>query len=109
MRYISKSSSTKPERIFIEILKEKHIPFKHRVKVEDREIDFIIGHYAIEIDGHRQSAQRNEWLFSNGYTPIHYTNFALLNNRPAVEQDITNKYYGLRATHNRSGTSWGPK
>jgi very-short-patch-repair endonuclease len=104
MRFISKRTSTKAERIFIEILKANHIQFKYHVKLEDREIDFIIEHYAIEIDGHRQSAQKNDWILSNGYVPIHYTNYALLKNRSAVEQDITNRYHGLFTSRNRTTT-----
>lgn len=92
MRYITKKSSTKPERIFIEILKKHHIPFQYSVTVNGHEIDFIIGKYAVEIDGHRQSSERNQFIFERGYIPIHYTNRALLQNRTAVEQDITDKY-----------------
>lgn len=95
MRYITKKSSTKPERIFIEILKENHIPFEYSVTINEREIDFIIGKYAIEIDGHRQSQERNQWLFEEGFIPVHYTNHALLKNRIGVEQDIKSKYYGI--------------
>lgn len=93
MRVIIKTrSSTKPERIFYEILKKNHIPFKFHVNVEGKEIDFIIGYYAIEIDGHRQSSSRNDWILSQGYTPIHYSNHALLTNRVGVENDIKSKY-----------------
>lgn len=89
---LSKSSSTKAERLFAEILKRNHIPFKHRVKIEGKEIDFLIGNYAIEIDGHSQESIRNTWLFSQGLIPIHYTNNALRTNLSAVEEDIRNKY-----------------
>lgn len=89
---IQKRSSTKPERIFYEILKKNHIHFKYHVLVDDREIDFIVGNYAIEIDGHEQSSQRNAWLLSKGYQLIHYRNSALLKNRSVVEEDITSKY-----------------
>lgn len=94
---ISKHSSTKAERIFSEILKKHHIPFKHREIVGRREVDFIVGRYAIEIDGHEQSAQRNDWLIKKGYVPLHYNNKALLKNRTAVEQDIIDKH-GLQST-----------
>lgn len=90
--HINKQSSTKPERIFIEILKAHHIPFRYSVILDGHEIDFIIGKYAVEIDGHRQSSERNQWLFERGFTPVHYTNRALLKNRQAVEQDIIDKY-----------------
>jgi very-short-patch-repair endonuclease len=95
MRYITKSSSTKPERIFIEILKANHIPFKYSTVINGREIDFIIGKYAIEIDGHEQSIEKNRWLFSKGFVPVHYNNHALLKDRQGVERDITQKIHGL--------------
>lgn len=89
---INRRSSTKPERIFYEILKLNHIPFRHRVEIEGREIDFILGNYAVEIDGHSQSSLRNAWIISRGYIPVHYGNNALLTNRRVVEADIVSKY-----------------
>ncbi len=75
MRYnIDKKKSTKPERIFYEVLKELHIPFKHRWIIQNREIDFVVGNYAIEIDGHEQDTTKNEVLASLGYIPIHLHN-----------------------------------
>lgn len=100
---IHRRSSTKAERIFYEILKRNHIPFRHRVIIDGKEIDFIVGKYAIEIDGHQQSSQRNEWLFSKGFIPVHYTNSALRNNAQVVEQDITQKY-GIHSTTPRSSS-----
>ncbi len=97
MRLINKVSSTKPERIFIEILKSHHIPFKYSRVINGKEIDFIIGQYAVEIDGHKQSSERNQWLLEQGFIPIHYTNSALLKNRSGVEYDITSKYYGIHS------------
>ena len=88
---IDKKNSTKAERIFYEILKKNKIPFKHRVKIEGREIDFIIGKYAIEIDGHEQSSKRNKWLLDLGYIPLHYTNSALYNHKKTVEEQIIKK------------------
>ena len=89
---LRKSSSTKAERIFYEILKKNHIPFRHRVVIDGHEIDFIVGQYAIEIDGHEQSTHRNDWLFKLDLIPIHYHNRALQNSRSVVEKDITSKY-----------------
>ena len=71
---ISKQNSTKPERKFAEYLKRHHIPFKHRVKICGREIDFLIDDHAIEIDGHVQDVNKNEQLVKAGYIPIHFTN-----------------------------------
>jgi len=86
-----KKNSTKAERIFHEILKKNKIPFKFREKIEGKEIDFIIGKYAIEIDGHSQSTKRNTWLFKLGFIPLHYSNNALYNHRNKVEEKIKNK------------------
>lgn len=88
---ITKRSSTKAERVFSEILKKFHIPFKHRVKVNGREIDFVIGKYAIEIDGHPQSAVRNDWLIKEGFTPLHFTNRVILTDRENVEKSLIPK------------------
>lgn len=71
---LKKRHSTKNERRFMENLKRNHIPFKYKVKIEGREIDFIIGQYAIEIDGHKQDGSKNEMLARNGYIPIHINN-----------------------------------
>ena len=75
MRYsILKNKSTKAERQFYEILKELHIPFKHRWIIGNREIDFLIGKYVIEIDGHKQDSSKNIDLIEKGYIPIHFNN-----------------------------------
>lgn len=89
---IRKSSSTKAERIFSELLKKNHIPFIHRKKIEGHEIDFIVGSYAIEIDGHEQNHHRNDWLVKLGFIPLHYRNNALMNRKSEVERDIKEKY-----------------
>lgn len=86
-----KKHSTKGERQFAEILKDNHIPFLHRTLVEGREVDFIVGKYAIEIDGHPQDASRNAMLVRNGYVPLHYHNRLLLNSREEVEKNIIEK------------------
>lgn len=71
---VSKKHSTKPERIVYEVLKELHIPFKHRWIVNGREVDFIFGNVALEIDGHTQDGDKNRMLVEAGYTPIHLHN-----------------------------------
>lgn len=71
---IDKKHSTKSERIVYECLKEMKIPFKHRWIIQGREIDFVIGKYAIEIDGHEQDEVKNEILANLGYIPIHIHN-----------------------------------
>jgi len=67
-------SSTKAERRFYEKLKVAHISFRSKVKINGREVDFIIGKYAIDIDGHKQDATKNEMLVREGYIPIHISN-----------------------------------
>ncbi len=71
---LNRSQSTKAERKFSEILKELHIPFRYKVLIEGREIDFIIGTYAIEINGHGQDVEKNYMLIRQGYSPIHINN-----------------------------------
>ena len=66
--------STKAERRFSEILKKLHIPFQTKVKINDREIDFLIKNYAIDIDGHKQDVAKNKMLIEAGYNPIHFNN-----------------------------------
>ena len=80
-------------------MKKYHIPFKHREKLNGHEIDFIVGIYAVEIDGHPQQSVRNKMISDCGFTPLHYHNDALLKNRQEVEKDITTKLkiYGIRS------------
>lgn len=85
---ILKKHSTYPERILYEILKENRIPFKHRWIIEGREIDFVIGKLAIEIDGHEQNEEKNNMLVANGYVPIHIHNSEILNDRELITKKI---------------------
>jgi len=65
---------TKAERRFAERLKSLHIPFRTKVKINHREVDFIIGKYAIDIDGHEQDTSKNKMLVEAGYIPLHLSN-----------------------------------
>ncbi len=69
-----KKHFTKAERIFGRVLQESRIAFKTKVKIKGYEVDFLVGRYAIEIDGHEQKGEKNELLAKHGYTPIHLTN-----------------------------------
>ena len=71
---LSKKSSTKSERRFMELLKKLRIPFKTKVKINNREVDFLIKNVAIDIDCHEQDWEKNDMLVRNGYIPIHYNN-----------------------------------
>lgn len=71
---ITRKNSTKAERRVYELLKKHHIPFRFKNKINGREVDFIIGKYAVEIDGHKQDGFKNEMLAKEGYTPIHIEN-----------------------------------
>lgn len=71
---LKKNKSTKSERRFMERLKANHIPFRTKIKINGREIDFIIGKYAIDIDCHGQDGLKNQMLVSEGYIPIHINN-----------------------------------
>jgi hypothetical protein len=69
-----KKHFVKAERIFIRRLQENHIPFKVKVKINNREVDIIVGRYAIDIDGHPQDGKKNEMLAKVGYIPLHIYN-----------------------------------
>lgn len=83
---LSKRQSTKAERKFMELLKQNHIKFLYKQKVGGREIDFIIGKYAIEIDGHKQDSSKNEMLAERGFIPIHYENNEIKNIKKCLSQ-----------------------
>lgn len=74
---LKKGRSTKAERRFVEILKKSHIPFKTKVIVKGREVDFLIGRYAIDINGHDQDSNKNVHLVKAGYIPIHFSNLEI--------------------------------
>ena len=76
---LSKSNSTKYERRFLELLKDRNIPFRTKVIIKGREIDFIVGKHAIDIDGHEQDGDKNHMLTKEGYIPIHYNNSEIEN------------------------------
>lgn len=82
--------STKSERIVHEILKELKLPFRHRWLVNGREVDFIVGKYAIEINGHEQDSEKNIMLVESGYVPIHFHNQEILDNREYIKNIIKN-------------------
>jgi very-short-patch-repair endonuclease len=88
MRRIQKKHSTKFERVLYEILKELGEPFRHRWIVEGREVDFIVGKLAIEIDGHEQSPEKNNMLVQMGYVPVHFHNKEILTNREIIKYKI---------------------
>lgn len=87
---IQKKYFTKSERKFIRYLNESHIPFKSKIKIKNREVDFIIGKYAIDIDGHSQDGSKNEMLVKEGYIPIHINNSELKNVNKFSKWNIRN-------------------
>ena len=87
---LRKKNFTKSERILGRLLQENHISFKTKVKIEIREIDFIIGNILIEIDGHSQEEDKNNLLVEKGYTIIHFTNKEVRENRGKVDEIIKN-------------------
>lgn len=101
---LTKRNSTKTERIFAEILKELGVPFRHRIIIKNREIDFYIElhgkNICIEIDGHEQDYEKNQILLEAGYIPIHFTNQEIikdtLNIKTYVNQLIRQGKQGSR-------------
>jgi hypothetical protein len=87
---LTKNHSTLAERRFSEILKRLHIPFLAKVKIEGREIDFLIGIYAIEIDSHSQDVEKNHRLIQLGYNPIHFNNWEIKLYEDSIEEWLKN-------------------
>lgn len=79
LKKLKRGHSTKAERKFAELLKQMHIPFRTKVKINGREVDFIIKGYAIEIDGHIQDSEKNKMLIQAGYSPIHFFSWEIPN------------------------------
>jgi len=71
---LRKGHSTSAERRFAELLKRNRIPFEVKVIINKQEVDFLIGKYAVEINGHKQNTDKNEMLARAGYIPIHFHN-----------------------------------
>jgi hypothetical protein len=74
----------------MELLKQNHIPFRAKIKINGREIDFLIGRDAIEIDSHRQDVQKNLMLIREGYAPLHLSNKEVLS--PTISDWLKQKY-----------------
>lgn len=83
-----KKQSTKSERVFAELLKSARIRFQAKVMIAGKERDFVIGNKVIEINGHAQDEEKNNELVRLGYTPIHFSNDEILNNRDSIIEII---------------------
>ena len=94
MRYtlnkLKKNHSTKAERRFSEILKRNHIRFRTKIKIGGREVDFLIGKIAIEIDAHPQDVEKNWKLIDLGYSPIHFNNWEISVYEDSLEEWLQN-------------------
>lgn len=88
----SKKYFKRPERILARLLNDHRIPFKTKVKIGKYEVDFLIGKLAIELDGHGQSIEKNHYLAEKGYTPWHFDNHEIYENREDVIQKINGNY-----------------
>lgn len=71
---LTKKNSTRAERIVAQALRELRIPFEHRVFISTMEVDFLVGDYVIELDGHKQNSIRNTMFVRRGYKPVHLSN-----------------------------------
>lgn len=72
---LKKRYSTKAERIFAERLKSLRVKFRTKNLINNREIDFIVNNYAIDINGsHIQDGSKNKMLVEAGYIPVHISN-----------------------------------
>ena len=94
-KILDKKHFTKPERIFGEILKRNHIPFQVKVKIEGREIDFLIGKIAVEIGNHSQDITKNSSILKNGFHLLHITNNELYLSPKTVEGHLLTNWKNL--------------
>lgn len=84
-----KKKSTKAERVFMEILKELHIPFRAKVVLNRRERDFILfDRFVIEINGHDQCEEKNNELVQMGYTPLHFSNDEVIKHKETIKSKL---------------------
>ena len=90
--------NTKPERILGRLLQENHIPFRSKVLIAGREVDFLIDKLAIEIDGHEQDVEKNNQLAEMGYTPLHFSNTEIYNNKLEIMELIKNYVNNSKST-----------
>lgn len=94
---LTKGHSTKAERRFAELLKKYHIPFRTKVIIENREVDFVIGSTVIEIDGHPQNPKKNIMLLREGYDVIHLNSWEIPNAN--LEKWLKQKWQGQDLGH----------
>ena len=94
MRYqllkLKRGKSTKAERIVSEILKRNRIKFRAKVVITDREIDFEIGEYALEIGNHVQDSKKNKMLIDKGYRLMTLSNKEIYENRDKLTKFLLN-------------------
>ena len=90
---LQKNKSTKSERRFAEILKSQHIPFRTKALIAGHEVDFIVGDYVIEIDGHDQNVEKNKLIIKAGLIPFHLNSWDI---GPHLK-DWIHKIYGSRS------------
>lgn len=82
---LQRGHSTKSERIFAEVLKGNHIPFRAKARIGTYEVDFLIRDKVIvELNGHDQSEERNNYFVTHGYVPVHISNEELKHNRELI-------------------------
>jgi very-short-patch-repair endonuclease len=83
-----KKHYTKAERVFVRLLQELQVPFKAKVIIANREVDFLIKNFVIEINGHDQDGHKNFDLIELGLTPIHFSNKELTSNRELIKDKL---------------------
>ncbi len=92
MRYqilkLKRNNSTKAERRFVEILKRNHIPFRAKVKICGREVDFLVGNICIEIGNHSQDIEKNKKIIENGYSLLFISNKEIADDIKRVENHL---------------------
>jgi len=84
-----KKNSTKAERIVGEELKRRHIPFRHRVLIDGREYDFLIGkRLIVEIGNHIVKKEKNIDILNKGYSLFDFSNEEVVVNLQMIIKKI---------------------
>ena len=76
----------------VRLLQENRIPFRFRVIVLGKEVDFLIGKTIIEVNGHEQDSERNNLFVKNGYIPVHFSNEEVRDNGDTIIKLLKNDY-----------------
>lgn len=87
---LKKGNSTKAERIFSEYLKALHLPFQTKVKIDGKEVDFLVANkLVVELDGHNPNYTKLGNLKTNNYHILQMRNWEVKAAKPWILQILS--------------------